>query len=107
MSWGGGAGAKEWRTGLTIRTAIAILGALVGSSGNEAEAGGSTLSMHAYVLVVVVVVVGRLGHASEFPERECCEPVYPLPAVSASVTPDPPSSPATPDTLTGMRFLLQ
>lgn len=29
---------------------------------------------------------------SEFPERECCDPVYPLPAVSASVTPDPPSS---------------
>lgn len=33
-----------------------------------------------------------LSKASEFPERECCDPVYPLPAVSASVTPDPPSS---------------
>ncbi|XP_075217869.1 uncharacterized protein LOC142322676 [Lycorma delicatula] len=41
--------------------------------------------------------VGLVGVviASEFPERECCDPVYPLPAVSASVTPDPPpSSPA-------------
>jgi len=32
--------------------------------------------------------------ASEFPERECCDPVYPLPAPPASTTPYP--SAATP-----------
>lgn len=97
--WGGGARAREWRTGLTIRTAI--LGAPVERAWSRDRWLYAEQSMHANVLVVVVVVLGRLARASEFPERECCEPVYPLPAVSASVTPDPPSSPATPDTLTG------
>ncbi|XP_046682057.1 uncharacterized protein LOC124368754 [Homalodisca vitripennis] len=45
------------------------------------------------VAVAAVAVTLTIGvRASEFPERECCDPVYPLPAVSASVTPDPPSS---------------
>ncbi|XP_066907291.1 uncharacterized protein [Halyomorpha halys] len=32
-----------------------------------------------------------LGGGSEFPERECCDPVYPLAAVSASVSPELPT----------------
>ncbi|XP_063220106.1 uncharacterized protein LOC134529683 isoform X1 [Bacillus rossius redtenbacheri] len=35
-----------------------------------------------------------LAQASEFPERECCDPIYPLPAPPASTTPYP--SAATP-----------
>ncbi|XP_039298571.1 uncharacterized protein LOC111048987 isoform X2 [Nilaparvata lugens] len=46
------------------------------------------------VLLTVVGLLLQLVTASEFPERECCDPVYPLPAVSASVTPDPPPSPS-------------
>lgn len=35
--------------------------------------------------------------ASEFPDRECCDPVFPLAALSASVTPDTAAA-ATPGT---------
>ena len=44
-------------------------------------------------LGLLAVAVCRIL-ASEFPERECCDPVYPLPAPPASTTPYP--SAATP-----------
>ncbi|CAB0020898.1 unnamed protein product, partial [Nesidiocoris tenuis] len=45
------------------------------------------------MLALALVLLARLANASEFPERECCDPVYPLAAVSASMSPDTPTPP--------------
>ncbi|XP_069692886.1 uncharacterized protein Gfrl isoform X1 [Periplaneta americana] len=42
----------------------------------------------------LLAIAAHQTQASEFPERECCDPVYPLPAPPASTTPYP--SAATP-----------
>jgi hypothetical protein len=40
-------------------------------------------------LVALLLLLARAAGGSEFPERECCDPVYPLPAPPSSTTPYP------------------
>lgn len=49
--------------------------------------------------VLLVVCDVTVVSASEFPDRECCDQIFPLAAISASVTPDT-SAAATPGTET-------
>ncbi|KAF6216044.1 hypothetical protein GE061_000381 [Apolygus lucorum] len=53
------------------------------------------------MLALALVLLARLANASEFPERECCDPVYPLAAVSASMSPDTPTPPPQLSTRSG------
>lgn len=41
------------------------------------------------VRLVALLLLARAAGGSEFPERECCDPVYPLPAPPSSTTPYP------------------
>ncbi|KAK9498037.1 hypothetical protein O3M35_003922 [Rhynocoris fuscipes] len=45
------------------------------------------------LLIINIILIIKLVNSSEFPDRECCDPVYPLAAVSASIGPDTPTPP--------------
>ncbi|XP_073995706.1 uncharacterized protein [Rhodnius prolixus] len=46
-----------------------------------------------FTLLIINSTQIKFVSTSEFPDRECCDPVYPLAAVSASIGPDTPTPP--------------